>query len=259
MKDFTQYHASPTDARQYQLKVTLYTVLLFGCYAAYASGAINLWWMVGLSSVLVTRWMIAFHELIHLRDADELDLLTRLLPIPFAPFNIGYREYRNIHAGHHQYTASEQDPDAFHIMGGHLAALFGTVTLHEQQLVRYVKRHGLSTELALMAVIRLALFVGLLVIDPAAFLSWWLVLRLTYCVNDYVFFHLVHYRAASYGSFPIPLPTVIQYPLFLIYGIDVVYATMHHDIHHKHQQVAAKYLPRVAAELEVHSQAANLN
>ncbi len=247
MDDFTHYHATPADAVEYQLKVTLYTLLLFACYAAYATGAINLWWMAGLTSVLVSRWMIAFHELLHLRRADELDLLTRLLPIPFAPLNIGYREYRNIHAGHHLHTANEQDPDAFHILGGHLVALFGTITLHEQQLVRYIKHHGLSGELAVMMTLRLALFVGLLVIDPAAFLAWWLVLRLTYIVNDFVFFHLVHYRAAEYGSFPIPLRTIIQYPLILIYGIDVVYATMHHDIHHRQQQIAAKYLPRVAA------------
>ncbi len=249
MKDITQYHATQSDALEYQVKITLYTLLIFGCYAAYLSGALTIWWMVGLTSVLVTRWMIAFHELMHLRGADELDLLTRLLPIPFAPFNIGYREYRNIHAGHHADTANEQDPDAFHILGGHLRALFGAITLHEQQLVRYITCHGLSLELAVMLTLRLALFVSLLVIDPMAFLAWWLALRLTYIVNDFVFFHLVHYRGGKEGSFPILLPVWLRYPAILIYGIDVVYATMHHDIHHEHQLIAAKYLHRYAAAM----------
>ncbi len=247
MNDYSHYYATNTDALEYQIKITLYTLAIYGCYGGYVSGTINVWWMAALTSVLVTRWMIAFHELLHLRSADELDIFSRLLPLPFAPLNIGYREYRRIHAGHHAHTASEEDPDAFHILGGHLASLFGAITLHEQQLVRYVKHHGLSGELSLMMVIRLGLFVTMLLIEPMAFFAWWLVLRLTYITNDFVFFHLVHYRAEQYGSFPIPLPAILQYPLILIYGIDVVYATMHHDIHHKQQQIAAKYLPRVAA------------
>jgi hypothetical protein len=110
-------------------------------------------------------------------------------------------------------------------------------------------RHGLSGELALMTVTRLILFIAMLLLAPWAFLWWWLALRLTYIVNDYVFFHLVHYRAKSHGSFPIPLPVLIRYPAILIYGIDVVYATMHHDLHHEHPMIAAKYLPRVAGQL----------
>lgn len=249
MKDLSEYHATDRDALEYQIKVIIFTLGLYACFAAFAFDVINVWWMAALSSVLVTRWMIAFHELLHLRSADELDLFTRLLPIPFAPLNIGYREYRNIHGGHHSDAATERDPDAFHIMGGHLWALLGTVTLHEQQLIRYIRRHGLSHELAVMAGIRLALFIALLLIAPKAFLWWWLMLRITYIINDFVFFHLVHYRAGSYGTFPIPLPRFILYPLLVIYGIDVVYATMHHDIHHEQPMIAAKYLPRVAGQL----------
>ncbi len=249
MKDFSEYHAGDRDAFEYQVKVILFTISLYGCYAAFALGAINVWWMAGLSTVMVTRWMIAFHELLHLRKAEDLDLLTRLIPLPFSPFNIGYREYQEIHAGHHRYAATIEDPDAFHIQGGHLKALIGTLTLQERQIIRYVSTHGMSHELAIMAMIRLALFIAMLMIAPHAFLLWWLVLRLTYIINDFVFFHLVHYRTGKYGSFPIPLPALIRYPLIVIYGIDVVYATMHHDIHHEQPIIAARHLPRVAQQL----------
>lgn len=243
---FSKYHATDRDAREYQVKVTLFTLSIFCCYAAYIIGVINVWWMAVLTSVMVTRWMIAFHELLHMRKADELDLLTRLLPIPFAPFNIGYREYRSIHAGHHRHVATDDDPDAFHIQGGHLKALLSAITLHEQQLIRYVSIHGMSHELAIMIIIRLTVFTAMLTLSPSAFLYWWLALRITYIINDFVFFHLVHYRAGKYGTFPIPLHALIRYPLLAIYGIDVVYATMHHDVHHEHPLIAAKYLPRIA-------------
>lgn len=244
MKDYTEFYADNSDAIEYQVKVILFTLSLYGCYAAFALELINVCWMAALSSIMVTRWMIAFHELLHLRKAEELDLITRLLPIPFAPLNIGYREYRNIHAGHHRYSAANDDPDAFHIQGGHLRALIGAFTLHEQQIIRYITSKGMSAELAVMVAIRLALFIALLIIAPYAFLAWWLVLRLTYIINDFVFFHLVHYRAGKYGTFPIPLPSLLRYPLIVIYGIDVVYATMHHDLHHKYPYIAAKHLPR---------------
>lgn len=100
-----------------------------------------------------------------------------------------------------------------------------------------------------MLMIRLSVFIAMLIVSPPAFLYWWLVLRITYIINDFVFFHLVHYRAGQYGTFPIPLPALLRYPLLAIYGIDVVYATMHHDVHHEHPLIAAKYLPRIAQQI----------
>ena len=69
-----------------------------------------------------------------------------------------------------------------------------------------------------------------------------------FVANDFVFFHMVHYRGGRYGTFPIPLPLPIRYPLIVIYGVDVVYATMHHDIHHEQPMIAAKHLARIAKQ-----------
>ena len=248
MSDFTEYYADEKDALEYRIKIRFFTFALFACYVAYETGAINGVWMALLTSVMVTRWMIAFHELMHLKKPHELDLLTRLLPIPFAPFNLGYREYQNIHMGHHQFTATTKDPEAFHILGGSVKAFIGALTQHEQASYRYIRSNGLSRELAVMMALRAALFFALLFAAPQAFLAWWLVLRLSYVVNDFVFFHLVHYRSGVAGVFPIPLPSYLVYPALLIYGSDVVYATMHHDIHHQHTRIAPKYLPVVAAQ-----------
>ncbi len=248
MQTFSSYYAGGKDALEYQIKLILFTLAIYGCFAAYVMDWMSVWWMSAIVSVLVTRWMIALHELFHLRKPENLDLITRILPIPFAPFSLGYREYRTIHFGHHHHTASVKDPDAFHIRGGFLKAFIGAVTQQEQAIYRYISTHGLSRELAIMIFIRLTLFTAMLLVSPAAFIVWWLVLRVTYIINDFVFFHLVHYRAGLTGTFPIPLPSIIRYPALLIYGIDVVYATMHHDIHHKHTMIAAKYLPVVAKD-----------
>ena len=249
MQTYSQYHADDNDAREYQFKIVIFTLILFVCFAAYASGWFNVWWMVAISTIAVTRWMIAFHELFHLRKPEELVFFIRLLPIPFAPLNLGYREYRNIHFGHHRYTATQDDPDAFHILGGHMRAFVGAITQHEQAVFRYIKANGLSREMTVMMVIRLSMFLLLLWYSPMAFMAWWLVLRITYTVNDYVFFHLVHYRSGISGTFPIHLPGFIVYVASIIYGYDVVYATMHHDIHHQHTQIAAKYLPIVDRQM----------
>jgi len=244
--EYKSYHAGDSDALEYHLKLFLFTTIIYGCFVAYVNGWLSLAVMAVISSVCVTRWLIAFHELFHLRRADDLDFITRLQPIPFSPFGLGYHEYQEIHKGHHVNTASADDPDAFHIRGGFFRAFFGAVTQHEQAFVRYIARHGLSRELLVMTLIRLSLFVGLLLIAPAAFLAWWLVLRVTYIINDFVFFHVVHYRGGETGTFSLPLPSWLMHPFVVIYGFDVVYATMYHDTHHRHSRVAARHLPSVA-------------
>lgn len=249
MTDFSKYDANENDVMEYRFKVVFFTLAIFACYAAYASDAISVMWMAFFTNVLVTRWMITFHELMHLKKPQELDLFTRLSPIPFAPFSLGYREYHNIHMGHHRYTATDKDPDAFHILGGYVKAFIGALTQQEQASYRYIRANGLSRELKVMLLVRATIFFGLLLASPLAFLAWWLVLRLSYAINDYVFFHLVHFRAGAAGTFPIPLPDYIAFWFFLFYGSDVVYATIHHDMHHQHTRIAPRNLPVIAAQL----------
>lgn len=248
MSEFSEYYANEKDAVEYRVKIIFFTLAIFACFAAFATDVINVVWMAVLTTVMVTRWMIAFHELMHLKKPDDLDLFTRLLPMPFAPFNLGYREYQNIHMGHHRYTATHNDPDAFHILGGFVSAFIGALTQHEQAVYRYIRANGLSRELAVMMLLRIALFLGLMLAAPQAFLVWWLVLRLSYTLNDFVFFHLVHFRTGEAGTFPLPLPAYIVYPALLIYGPDVVYATMFHNIHHLHTRITPRNLPVVATK-----------
>jgi fatty acid desaturase len=248
MDNIELFYANERDAREYQYKVIAFTMCLYLVFIAFALGYIPFWIMLPVSSILVTRWLIAFHELLHLKKAEDLDWLTRLVPIPFSLVNLGYREYRQIHMGHHRYTAQREDPDAFHIRGGHLKALLGAITQQEQASYRFIKQYGLSRELAVMLFLRAALFLALLLVFGKVFVVWFLVLRITYIINDYIFFHFVHYRAGQAGTFSIPLTRWLIYAFIVIYGIDVVYATMHHDIHHRNARIAAKFLPHMAGD-----------
>jgi len=249
MQTYHQYYAGDSDAREYQFKIVLFTVIIYAVFFAYATGWLNVWWMAALVSVSVTRWMIAFHELFHLRKPEKLNYFIRLQVIPFTPMALGYREFRDIHMGHHKYTATEQDPDGFHILGGPVKALFGAFTQNEQAVIRYIAAKGISTELAIMLLVRCAIFISLLAVAPMAFLIWWLVLRISAAVNDFVFFHLVHYRSGVHGTFPLPLPKLLAGLASILYGDDVVNATMHHDVHHQHNLIAPKYLPIVAKDI----------
>lgn len=248
-ESFESYFATERDAHEYQLKMLLSVLLLYACFAAYVFEWLGFWWMAGISSVIATRWMIAFHELFHLKSADQLDWITRLVPIPFSPINLGYREYRQIHFAHHKHTATPADPDAFHILGGFFRAFLGALTQHEQASFRYIMQHGLNRELAISMTLRLLIFVMLLSLAPVQFLLWAAVLRVTYTINDFVFFHLVHYRFGQPGTFRTPLPAILRWPLILVYGFDVVYATMYHDIHHAQPRIAPRFLPLVAKGL----------
>lgn len=246
VEQYKDYFADDSAANWYRIKLFFYTLVIFAGFFAYVNNWIHVAVMAVVVSICVTRWLIAFHELFHLRNADRLDVFTRLQPIPFSPLSLGYREYLEIHKGHHAHTATEKDPDAFHIRGGLIKAFIGSVTQQEQAAIRYLRAYGLNRELCVYGMIRLAIFAGLFSLAPEHFIYWWLVLRGTYIINDFVFFHVVHYRHGETGTFPLRLPSWLMYPFILIYGIDVVYATMHHDIHHAYPRVAAKSLRHVA-------------
>lgn len=249
MQNYEQYFAGDDDAREYQIKIVFFTLLIYAGLAAYVSGWLDAPWMVVLVSIATTRWMIAIHELFHLRKPESLNFFIRLQPLPFTPFSLGYREFQAIHIGHHKHPATEHDPDGFHILGGPLRALFGAITLNEQATLRHVLKQGLSGELLLMMSIRAGIFFALLAAFPEAFLIWWLAMRVSFIVNDFVFFHLVHYRGGRAGTFSLPLPKALARVAAILYGSDVVHATMHHDVHHQYNMIAPKHLPLVAARL----------
>ena len=201
------------------------------------------WWMLAITiNIALVRWLLLMHELFHIQSHADAHPLIRLLLVPFSPVNIGYAEYRQLHMGHHRHAATADDPDAFHIRGGHLRSLLGALFFPEVSTFKCLIDPAIRINgPELMA--RLVLFVGLAGLGGAAFWGVWMWLRINYMISIWVFFHHLHYRDGAYGTFALPLPGALASVLKLIYGKPVFYATIHHDVHHRYPKVAAVNLP----------------
>lgn len=237
--------ATERDAQQYELASGAIVLALIGAYLAAALHVIPVWAMVLVVVSILPRWMIYFHELFHVRKADQVTILNRLMLLPFTPLSLGYREFREIHWGHHKAPASDKDPDAFHILGGPLRALLGALTLSEQALVRWLSTHKMDRQLAVDMTVRLIFFVSLVAVSPEVFFVFWLSLRITYAFGDFVFFHYLHVRDGLTGTFPLVLPEPVRKAFTLISGKTLVSATIYHDRHHAYPRVAAHHLSKI--------------
>lgn len=230
------------DGARYARLVILYTLLSYAHFGLCLADILP-WWTMWLSlPVLAIRWMLALHELFHLRSADEVDRFIALMPLAVTPLFIGYREYREIHKGHHAYMATPRDPDYFHIRGTPLSGLLNAMTAPEQIFVRWVVQHPLSTPFLLGVLLRLGIFAGLIALAGWQFLWFWVPLRLAHGIGYFGFFYCLHRRGGAYGVYPLVLPPVLRIPFRVLFGRDALLATSHHDVHHAHAGIAASHL-----------------
>lgn len=237
------------DGARYARLVTIHTLLLYAHLGLCLAG-IAPWWTLCLSApVLVVRWMLALHELFHLRPADEVDGFTALMPLAVTPLFIGYREYRAIHMGHHAHMATPRDPDYFHIRGTPLSGLLNAFTAPEQIFFRWVAAHPVDPAFLLGVVARLSIFAVLVALTGWQFLWYWLPVRIAHGLGYFGFFYCLHRRGEDYGVYPLRLAAWLQAALGMLFGRDAVLATCHHDVHHRHGGVAARHLPQCRAVL----------
>lgn len=231
------------DGAAYTRRVALYTLLLYAHFGLCLAGLLPLWTLCLSAPVLVVRWMLALHELFHLRRQEDVDPFTAMLPLAITPLFIGYGEYRDIHLRHHAHMATPRDPDYFHIRGNPLSGLLNAFTAPEQIFLRWVTTHPLDGRFVLGVLARLALFIGLAAISGWAFLWYWLPVRVAHGLAYFSFFYCLHRRGDAYGVYPLPLPKPLERALGVLFGRDAVLATCHHDVHHRHAGIAALHLP----------------
>lgn len=237
------------DAARFEQAALAGNVAILGLFIAYRQDWLTLWMSALLLNIVLTRWMLAVHELFHIVDQQRVHPWVAAFLIPFTPLNLGYGEYRAMHWGHHRHTGTDSDPDAFHIRGGHALSLLGALSFPEQSSLRYVMRHGLRGVRTDQILVRLGLFVALASWGGWHFLWFWIVLRVNYAVAIWVFFHHLHYREGRYGTFSVELPTGLLRALSWIYGPDSVQATLHHDVHHRWPRVAVWHLANLRGQL----------
>lgn len=220
--------------------------LLYGHFALCLSAWLPMWTFCLSAPILVVRWMLATHELMHLRDAREVDPLTRLMPLLLTPLSLGYREFMAIHRGHHRHMATPDDPEYYQLRGNKLQGLLSAMTAPEQAFLRWLWRKGVDAELIIGMLLRGALFALLLLLSGWNFLWYWIPVRLAFGSSYFAFFYALHRRGAEYGVYRVTLPAWAARLFVLLFGREALLATLYHDIHHAQPRISAFRLPEAA-------------
>lgn len=217
--------------------------MIYGLLAGWLAGWLPGWVLVTAVPVLYVRCALTVHELMHVRGAAEVFWIQRLMMILHSPLCLGYREYRDIHLRHHRYAGTELYPEFFQIRGGHLRAFVHALLATEIAFVHWVRERGLTGELARLATVRAMMFVVLLAVFPQAFLVYLIVIRLVIGVSNFLFHHVTHARAGSYGNYALRPPQWVDKVFCLLAGTELRHILFEHDAHHAWQQVRAERLP----------------
>ena len=241
-KRFVPLFGSDDDAR----RLTAVSLLCNGSAYAHlllATGGMLPEWTLLLSvPILVPRWMIAIHELFHLRSEREVDPLTRLLPFVFTLVGVGYRELLVNHRSHHRHMTTPLDAEYFQLRGSPLVGLFNAFSAPEQLWFRWIAEHGMDGTLLPGTLIRLALILALIGAAGTTFLWYWIPARVAFGLSYFIFFYCLHRRGTAFGVYPLVLPGALARVAKLLWGRDVVEATLHHDVHHAQPRIAARHL-----------------
>lgn len=239
---FAHAYGDEADARALTRDAHLCTALAYIHLAAAAMHVLPAWTLALSIPILVPRWMIAVHELFHLRSEREVDGVMRLLPFIFTPLALGYREELRNHRGHHLNMAVPEDPEFYQLRGSPVRGFLNAMTAPEQMWFRWYARHGIDRRLLADTAVRLALFGGLAFAGGIAFVWYLAAARLTFGAAYFTFFYALHRRGEAYGVYPLELPVWMARALTMVFGAVVVEATLHHDVHHAQPRIAARHL-----------------
>jgi hypothetical protein len=231
--------------------------------------------IAALAPVIVVAYLrgaLLTHELMHVRRPEQVAWPLRMMMLFETPFGLGYREHQHIHLRHHRQAATPADPEFFQIRGGSGRAFLAALASPELAAVRWVAEHGIGSGLRREASVRALAMLTLAALSPAVFLGYWVVMRLTVGVSNFMFHHVLHYRSTAgrsaagrsaagrsaagrgagrhgeYGTFTLRLPGPLDAALRLVLGSSLAAVLSEHDAHHAWQQVKAERLRGLLAE-----------
>lgn len=242
-----EYIVTDDDASKYLRECAIIAVILLAGYGLFITEFISNWILFVITAVTLPRWIINVHELFHIKSNEEVNGIIRCLgisPIPLSIFTLSYQEVQHVHLAHHRNTATENDPDAYHIRGNLFLVILNAFISPEKNFIRWLQLNQLSFQLGLDILIKL-LFLGILILlGGKKFLWFWLCLRIVYWLGDIVFFRLVHHQKGEYGTFAMKLPSTIETWGEWIFGKTVIQATINHDVHHHNPRIAVHNLAK---------------
>ena len=240
-----EYRVNEQDALSYSRGCMVGTLVLLVAYFATVVGLIPLVLLPLVVLLVLPRWMISLHELLHVCSEQQINRFIGLMgvsPVPLSVLSLGYGEIRTLHFAHHRAPATEADPDVYHIRGSWPQVIWNAFIAPEKSTLYWIRTQGISRQLGFDLGIKLAVLVGLAWWGGTTFLVLWLSLRLVYGLGDLAFFRGVHHQQGQYGTFVLVLPQGLVTLGEWIFGRTVIQATIHHDIHHQHSYIAARAL-----------------
>ena len=242
----TEYLVTEQDAIAYVNHCLIASAFLVAGYAGAIANLVPLWLMALIVVLALPRWVINFHELMHVYHPEQMNRFICVMgvsPIPLSVLTLSYGELRSLHFAHHRTPATEEDPDSFHIHGPLWKVVLASLTAPEQRTFRWINQHGLSRALAVDLGLKAVIFSLLAWLGGATFIWFWLCLRFVYGLSDFSFFRLVHCQNGDYGSFAVTSPQWLTSVAEFVWGQAVVYATLNHDLHHLNPCIAVHRLP----------------
>lgn len=259
------YHRSAADARRYQRAGVVYMITIWAALAVGMLGVVSIPLLAPVIVVCYLRGALLTHELMHVRRPEQVAWPLRMMMLFDTPLGLGYREHQDIHLRHHQHAAAPGDPELFQIRGGSVRAFVAAMAGPELAAIRWVSEHGIDAGLRREASVRALVMLSLAALQPAVFVAYWVVLRLTVGVANFMFHHALHYRRGSrrrgsrrrggrargeseYGTFPLRLPRPLDAALRLVLGSSLAAVLSEHDAHHAWSQVKAERLRGLLAE-----------
>jgi fatty acid desaturase len=243
--ELTPLFNTEQDARRLQATALFALALLYAHVALVVMAWLPAWSLLLSSPILIVRWMLATHELFHLRTEREVDPLTWLMPLLLTPLSIGYREHLVMHRGHHRLMATPEDPEYFQLRGNRFVGFLNALTAPEQVFFRWIAAHGVDAAFLLGAGLRCGLFVLLVWAMGPLFFWYWQPARLSHGSAFFSFFYLLHRRDAEFGVYPLRLAPAVSRIYAMFFGREALLATCHHDLHHAHPRVSALRLPQL--------------
>lgn len=258
------YHRSPADARRYERAGLAYMIAIWVALAVAMLGWVSILALCPVIVVCYVRGALLTHELMHVRRPEQVAWPLRMMMLFDTPFGLGYREHQDVHLRHHRQPAAPGDPELFQIRGGSLRAFLAAMAGPELAAIGWVGEHGIGSELRREATVRALVMLSLAALRPSVFLGYWVVLRLTVGVSNFMFHHVLHYRRngrsdgrsdgretgprSEYGTFPLRLPRPLDALLRAVLGSSLAAVLSEHDAHHAWSHVKPERLRGLLTE-----------
>jgi fatty acid desaturase len=243
------FYRDQADAARYKRVSLGYLLAIYALLGFAMAGLLPVWLLVVLLPPVYVRSALGAHELMHICPAGRVSFVHRLMMILDTPVGLGYREHRDIHVRHHQNPATERDPEFFQIRGGHLRAIASSMVSAEWAFLRYARERRLTRPWLAEASVRAAVFGVLAWLNPFVFLAYWITLRASIGISNFLFHHALHYRAGRYGTFRLEPSTPVDRVLRVLLGTESVLILYEHPAHHAWLQVKARCLPDVGGAI----------